>query len=105
MLSTGEGSRLQQMVDWLGGEGFAGALVFDECHRAKNCIAKQAAMGRKQNESKTSRVTPTCPLSTITQHQTIICLHDIQAPNWHCMSLNRYKSTMSWRDSMQCCEA
>ncbi|KAL0037371.1 hypothetical protein WJX79_004342 [Trebouxia sp. C0005] len=51
----GEGSRLQQMVDWLGGEGFDGALVFDECHRAKNCIAKQAAMGRKQNESKTSR--------------------------------------------------
>ncbi|KAL0036320.1 hypothetical protein WJX77_002328 [Trebouxia sp. C0004] len=51
----GDGSRLQQIVDWLGGEGFHGALVFDECHRAKNCIAKQAAMGRKQNESKTSR--------------------------------------------------
>ena len=53
---TGSGSRLQQIADWLGGESFEGALVFDECHRAKNCIAKQAAMGRRQNESKTSRV-------------------------------------------------
>jgi len=56
VLSLGEGSRLQQIVEWLGGESFEGALVFDECHRAKNCIAKQAAMGRNQNESKTSKV-------------------------------------------------
>lgn len=54
------------MVDWLGGEGFDGALVFDECHRAKNCIAKQAAMGRKQNESKTSRVRPTLHVNRTT---------------------------------------
>ncbi len=75
------------MVDWLGGEGFDGALVFDECHRAKNCIAKQAAMGRKQNESKTSRVRPTLPLSTVTRHQTVTCLHGIPEPNWHCIPL------------------
>lgn len=26
-------SRLQQLVDWLGGPGFDGCLVFDECHK------------------------------------------------------------------------
>ena len=56
MATAGQGSRLQQIAEWLGGDAFDGALVFDECHRAKNCIAKQGAMGRKQNESKTSRV-------------------------------------------------
>ena len=53
---AGAGSRLQQIVEWLGGDAFEGALVFDECHKAKNCIAKQAAGGRTQGESKTSRV-------------------------------------------------
>lgn len=30
-------SRLQQIVAWCGGAGFDGCLVFDECHKAKNC--------------------------------------------------------------------
>ena len=31
-------SRLQQLVDWCGGSGFSGCLIFDECHKAKNFI-------------------------------------------------------------------
>ncbi|KAG2496337.1 hypothetical protein HYH03_005567 [Edaphochlamys debaryana] len=55
----GEGSRLHQLVEWLGGGGFEGLLVLDECHKAKNCLPKdnETADGRKftQKESKTSR--------------------------------------------------
>ncbi|MEW5313763.1 MAG: hypothetical protein WDW38_005303 [Sanguina aurantia] len=29
-------TRMQQVVDWLGGPSFDGCLVFDECHKAKN---------------------------------------------------------------------
>lgn len=56
MWCAADGSRLSQIVEWLGGEQFDGALVFDECHKAKNCIAKQGDKGRRQSESKTSRV-------------------------------------------------
>eukprot|EP01041_Mallomonas_annulata_P007017 gene7017-14279_t len=31
-------SRLQQLVDWCGGEKFEGCILFDECHRAKNLV-------------------------------------------------------------------
>ncbi len=31
-------SRLQQLVDWCGGDAFDGCLVFDECHKAKNFV-------------------------------------------------------------------
>lgn len=44
-------------MDWFGPE-YDGAIVFDECHRAKNCVPKEAERGRVTNESKTSRVRP-----------------------------------------------
>jgi len=31
-----EKARLQQIVEWSGADAFEGALVLDECHRAKN---------------------------------------------------------------------
>ena len=31
-------SRLQQLVDWCGGQLFSGCLIFDECHKAKNFV-------------------------------------------------------------------
>ena len=31
-------NRLAQLQDWLGVGGFDGALVFDECHQAKNLV-------------------------------------------------------------------
>ena len=34
-------SRLQQLVDWCGGAAFDGALLFDECHKAKNYTGKE----------------------------------------------------------------
>ncbi|GMH33357.1 hypothetical protein BSKO_01191 [Bryopsis sp. KO-2023] len=34
--STQKRSRLDQIVDWVGGEEFDGCLIFDECHKAKN---------------------------------------------------------------------
>ena len=37
LLITDRGaSRLQQIVDWCGADAFEGALILDECHRAKN---------------------------------------------------------------------
>ena len=36
--SSTKSSRLQQLVDWCGGEDFDGCLVFDECHKAKNFV-------------------------------------------------------------------
>lgn len=30
-------SRMQQIINWCGGESFTGCLIFDECHKAKNC--------------------------------------------------------------------
>ena len=31
-------SRLQQLIDWCGGEQFNGCLIFDECHKAKHFV-------------------------------------------------------------------
>ncbi len=31
-------SRLDQIVEWLGGEQFNGCVMFDECHKAKNLV-------------------------------------------------------------------
>lgn len=38
LIGQGRGgrSRLQQLVDWVGGPGFDGPIVFDEAHKAKN---------------------------------------------------------------------
>jgi hypothetical protein len=31
-------SRMQQLIDWVGGADFDGCLLFDECHKAKNLV-------------------------------------------------------------------
>lgn len=36
--SSSKSSRLQQLVDWCGGDAFEGCLIFDECHKAKNFV-------------------------------------------------------------------
>ena len=33
---TSRGSRLEQIVEWFGGESADGCLLLDECHKAKN---------------------------------------------------------------------
>lgn len=35
---TNRQSRLQQLIDWSGGEHFSGCLIFDECHKAKHFV-------------------------------------------------------------------
>ncbi|KAH3812323.1 hypothetical protein DPMN_140752 [Dreissena polymorpha] len=40
-------TRLQQLVDWCGGEQFDGCLIFDECHKAKNFVP-----GKEQASTK-----------------------------------------------------
>ncbi len=56
---AGANSRLQQVVDWCGGPGFDGVLVFDECHKAKNCtVTVSDKSGFATYESKTARVRP-----------------------------------------------
>ncbi|KDD73623.1 P-loop containing NTP hydrolase pore-1 protein, partial [Helicosporidium sp. ATCC 50920] len=39
--------RLDQVVAWLGGPSFEGALVLDECHRAKNCVPGRPGAGTR----------------------------------------------------------
>ena len=36
LITDRAGSRLEQIVDWCGADEFAGVLILDECHRAKN---------------------------------------------------------------------
>lgn len=48
LISAASGrSRLQQVVEWLGGEGYEGLLVFDECHKAKNFAPGKEAQSTK----------------------------------------------------------
>ncbi|XP_055959526.1 protein strawberry notch homolog 1 [Patella vulgata] len=37
-LNSSKHSRLQQLIDWCGGDQFDGCLIFDECHKAKNFV-------------------------------------------------------------------
>lgn len=37
--SKSKNSRLDQIVAWCGGPDFDGCIIFDECHRAKNCVS------------------------------------------------------------------
>ena len=37
-LGSGKQTRLQQLVNWCGGDTFDGCLIFDECHKAKNFV-------------------------------------------------------------------
>ncbi|XP_071502207.1 uncharacterized protein [Diadema antillarum] len=43
----GRQSRLQQLIDWCGGDRFDGCLIFDECHKAKHFIP-----GKEKNSTK-----------------------------------------------------
>jgi hypothetical protein len=38
---AGPGSRLTQICEWLGDGDYL--VVFDECHKAKNCITKETS--------------------------------------------------------------
>ncbi|CAH3176312.1 unnamed protein product, partial [Porites lobata] len=40
-------SRLQQLIDWCGGEQFNGCLIFDECHKAKHFVP-----GKEESSTK-----------------------------------------------------
>jgi hypothetical protein len=41
---SGRTSRLNQLIQWLGGNSFEGCICFDEVHRAKNLLATPASM-------------------------------------------------------------
>ena len=41
---TNRQSRLQQLIDWCGGEQFNGCLIFDECHKAKHFVPVSALL-------------------------------------------------------------
>lgn len=43
-------TRLQQVIDWVGGPEFSGVLCFDECHKAKNFVPGK--------ESQSTKVSP-----------------------------------------------
>ena len=99
--TPGAGSRLQQIVEWLGGETFDGALVFDECHKAKNCIAKQASgSSRKQSESKTSRVSISlCKFSQVFVRATLFCCCICKGCFWACTSFSCHRSCSCHRST------
>ena len=44
-----ERARLQQVVEWCGGDTFEGALILDECHRAKN-MGSNKVKANKQDD-------------------------------------------------------
>lgn len=80
LVCAGPLSRLTQIVEWVSSdataETFDGVIVFDESHKAKNCMAKDkdtagAAKHGFQAESKTSKVWSLLPLS------------DSRKLNWH----------------------
>ena len=37
-MNTTKQYRLDQLVNWCGGQDFDGCLVFDECHKAKHFV-------------------------------------------------------------------
>jgi hypothetical protein len=64
MWRAGEGSRLAQLVEWCGGEGFEGLLVLDECHK---CVSVYA------------RVRAACRVSCVTNTRTCCTGHGLHA--------------------------
>eukprot|EP00752_Nemacystus_decipiens_P009068 g8096.t1 len=44
-------SRLDQLVDWCGGEDFEGCLVFDEAHKAKNFNSSKEELSTKVSQA------------------------------------------------------
>ena len=42
-----QGSRLQQVIDWLGGPSFDGCIVLDEAHKAKSFVPGKEAQSSK----------------------------------------------------------
>jgi hypothetical protein len=62
LASPGKGSkssRLDQIVKWCG-EDFDGCIIFDECHRAKNCVPGDEDKGSKiaKNVCRLQRALP-----------------------------------------------
>ncbi|KAK9833324.1 hypothetical protein WJX81_006479 [Elliptochloris bilobata] len=48
LVLSGKGrSRLQQVIDWVGGPAWDGCLIFDECHKAKNFTPGKEAASTK----------------------------------------------------------
>ncbi|XP_078614112.1 uncharacterized protein LOC144883439 isoform X1 [Branchiostoma floridae x Branchiostoma japonicum] len=45
--STSRQSRLDQLINWCGGQDFDGCLIFDECHKAKHFVP-----GKEKNSTK-----------------------------------------------------
>ncbi|KAL4431062.1 hypothetical protein ABPG75_006318 [Micractinium tetrahymenae] len=51
LISSGRGrTRLQQLVDWVGGAAFEGVICLDECHKAKNFVP-----GKEKQSTKVSQ--------------------------------------------------
>jgi len=46
----GKKSRADQIVEWCGGEAFDGALILDECHKAKNFVIGDADASTKTSK-------------------------------------------------------
>ena len=51
MKHKGQGSRLQQVIDWLGGPPFDGCIVLDEAHKAKSFVPGKEAQSSKVGHS------------------------------------------------------
>ena len=45
--AKGKCSRLQQVIDWVGGPSFDGCIVLDECHKAKNFVPGKEGQSTK----------------------------------------------------------
>ena len=49
--NKGKQSRLEQLVEWCGGKSFAGCLLFDEAHKAKNLFPETGSEPTKTGQA------------------------------------------------------
>jgi hypothetical protein len=52
--SGGPVTRVDQLLSWVGGEGWDGVLALDEAHKAKNLVPQNKGRGMKAPASKTA---------------------------------------------------
>ena len=64
-------TRLQQVVDWVGGKNFEGALVFDECGRQRGCVWGGVRCMGMHGRTKTAAYLRTTVTHVVTYH--LVC--------------------------------
>ena len=81
MKHKGQGSRLQQVIDWLGGPSFDGCIVLDEAHKAKSFVPGKEAQSSKV---RVPHCTKPCKISSRMRRRMAASKLDTGAPVTTC---------------------